>query len=689
MKHYTLALLLVTALAAPLTIQAQTVPPLMNVQARLAKPDGTPLPDGTYTVTLSLWDVATGGSAMTDQLWTETETVTTHNGAFAALLGKTTALTGSLFNGNLYLQIQVGSAAPLTPRQQLVSVAYAMKANSVANGSITGASIASGTITADKFAAGAISGWLLSGNAATNPATNFLGTMDAQPLLFRVNNQRVMRFEDVIDTANNIRSSNVVGGIGDNAVTNKAYGVVIAGGGQFFTNGQPSQPNTVDHSYGVITGGSLNTVMNGFGIIGGGFNNTVKGDFAIIAGGRQQENDSGDSFLGGGVGNYLDAAARGQFVGGGISNIGQGTNDVIGGGESNNAQGKDSVIGGGGGNYAGADYTTVAGGYNNQATQSAAFVGGGNLNVASNYQATVAGGNNNTASGTNAAIGGGSVNVASGLASTVAGGYSNTATGDYSFAAGYRAKAAGKGCFVWADSQASDFYGADNGFYVRAATGVRFNTNNAGTAGNARLTTGDGQFGYVHSNGTVDVSSYVGSGAGWYGTNTNHPLAFYTANSSAQMTLFQTGRLGIGFGLTGVSYPLTVNGAIYCTSFINASDARFKRSIHTLDNALDTVLTLRGVSYEWDKAKWPERKFDDGTQIGFIAQEVEKVLPGLVSTDAQGYKAVNYIGAVPVLVEAMKTQQKQIDAAKKENAELKTRLARLEAAVERMQNARK
>ena len=160
--------LLLLALSAPAFAQVSPVPPLMNFQARLAKPDGTPVADGTYTVTLSLWDVASGGSVMTDQLWTETETVTAHNGLFSAVLGNTTALTDSLFSGAVYLEVQVGADPALAPRQQLVTVAHAFKADvalSVPDNSITDANIVSVDFSKiTNFPTGTGGGWNLTGN---------------------------------------------------------------------------------------------------------------------------------------------------------------------------------------------------------------------------------------------------------------------------------------------------------------------------------------------------------------------------------------------------------------------------------------------------------------------------------------------------------------------------------------------
>ena len=128
------------AFSAPAFAQVNPVPPLMNFQGRLTKPDGTPLPDGAHSVVFSLYNAKTGGTLV----WSETDSVTSRNGAFAVLLGNVTALSDAVFSSNTWLEIKIDGAAPLTPRQQLVSVAHAFKADTVPDGSITGAKIAGG-----------------------------------------------------------------------------------------------------------------------------------------------------------------------------------------------------------------------------------------------------------------------------------------------------------------------------------------------------------------------------------------------------------------------------------------------------------------------------------------------------------------------------------------------------------------
>ena len=80
---------------------------------------------------------------------------------------------------------------------------------------------------------------------------------------------------------------------------------------------------------------------------------------------------------------------------------------------------------------------------------------------------------------------------------------------------------------------------------------------------------------------------------------------------------------------------------------------------------------MQGIYYNWNTNKFPELQFTNKQQIGFSAQEVEKIFPELVITDANGYKAVDYGKLSPVLVEAIKEQQKKMDEMKQEIEDLK------------------
>ena len=109
------------------SVQIAAVAPLLSYQGRLLEPtNGQPKPDGAYSFTFRIYDVATGGTA----LWTETKSINVTNGLFTTLLGDTTTFPANLFNGqNLWLGITIASDPEATPRQRLAPVAYAMYAD--------------------------------------------------------------------------------------------------------------------------------------------------------------------------------------------------------------------------------------------------------------------------------------------------------------------------------------------------------------------------------------------------------------------------------------------------------------------------------------------------------------------------------------------------------------------------------
>lgn len=101
-------------------------------------------------------------------------------------------------------------------------------------------------------------------------------------------------------------------------------------------------------------------------------------------------------------------------------------------------------------------------------------------------------------------------------------------------------------------------------------------------------------------------------------------------------------------------------GQITCVDLNETSDLRYKENITPLSNPLDKVLAMRGVSYQQKQQKASKKVSSKKSKIGFIGQEVEAVLPEIVSTNSEGYKSVSYTRLTAVLVEAMKEQQKLI-----------------------------
>ena len=100
------------------------------------------------------------------------------------------------------------------------------------------------------------------------------------------------------------------------------------------------------------------------------------------------------------------------------------------------------------------------------------------------------------------------------------------------------------------------------------------------------------------------------------------------------------------------------SGEFKADAFVYTSDRRLKENIQVIPNALDKVMALEGVSFEWIADESNDKN------LGFIAQDIESVLPEVVSTGEDGLKAVEYGNIVAVLVEAIKEQQKEIDELK-------------------------
>ncbi len=111
------------------------------------------------------------------------------------------------------------------------------------------------------------------------------------------------------------------------------------------------------------------------------------------------------------------------------------------------------------------------------------------------------------------------------------------------------------------------------------------------------------------------------------------------------------------------------NGILSVGGLVETSDRNEKQNIQTVDNALDKVMNMRGVNFEWKQNASETRSTD--TQLGFVAQELEEVLPEVVMTNEDGQKSVAYSHVTAVLVEAVKELQATIETLKAEVESLK------------------
>jgi len=94
----------------------------------------------------------------------------------------------------------------------------------------------------------------------------------------------------------------------------------------------------------------------------------------------------------------------------------------------------------------------------------------------------------------------------------------------------------------------------------------------------------------------------------------------------------------------------------------SSSDIRLKDNIKTIDNALDKVNSIQGIEFDWIEKE--KVHGNSGHDVGVIAQEIEKVLPDVVTTRESGYKAVKYEKIVPLLIEAIKELTNEINELK-------------------------
>jgi hypothetical protein len=147
--------------------------------------------------------------------------------------------------------------------------------------------------------------------------------------------------------------------------------------------------------------------------------------------------------------------------------------------------------------------------------------------------------------------------------------------------------------------------------------------------------------GGVNATGDKSVTNDTSTNASYYpamySVTSGVPSVSYTSNSKLYFN------------------PST--GTLNSTIYNSLSDKKKKKNVKKIKNAVETVNQLNGVEFQW--------KESGAKSYGVIAQELEQIIPDLVSTDNNGNKSVNYNGLFGFLINAIKEQQKQIDDLKK------------------------
>jgi hypothetical protein len=121
------------------------------------------------------------------------------------------------------------------------------------------------------------------------------------------------------------------------------------------------------------------------------------------------------------------------------------------------------------------------------------------------------------------------------------------------------------------------------------------------------------------------------------------------------------------------AYAFSIFGSLWVNGTTYASDERFKQNITAIESPLQKLLQLKGVEYEMNTKEFVKNHFQQGRQIGLLAQDVEKIIPEAVN-EKDGYKGVDYARLVPLLIESIKELNKKVEEQKQEIEQLKSRI---------------
>jgi hypothetical protein len=191
---------------------------------------------------------------------------------------------------------------------------------------------------------------------------------------------------------------------------------------------------------------------------------------------------------------------------------------------------------------------------------------------------------------------------------------------------------------------------ADRTITLPNATGTIALTSDIPTS-NSSLTNGEGYISSFDITTQTD-SKYLRSNA------SDSASGVITFSNSTASTSKTTGALVVAGGV-GIGGALNVGGDVVAYA---SSDERLKDNIELISNPIEKVQSLKGVTWDWnDNADELQQSLPN---VGVIAQDVEKVLPQLVTDRDNGFKGVDYAKLTGLLIEAIKDQQKQIDELK-------------------------
>jgi hypothetical protein len=324
----------------------------------------------------------------------------------------------------------------------------------------------------------------------------------------------------------------------------------------------------------------------------------------------------------------------------------------------------------------------------------------GNLTFASGIVSTAMGDNTQASGERSTAMG--SVTTASGFVSTAMGyntqasGYKSTAmgektsaSGDYTTAMGFVTTASGDASTAMGERTQASGNGSTALGTVTEASGSYSTAMGAGTTASGFVSTALG--GSTVASGQYSTTSGVVTTAEDFlsfaiGVHNKTDETPNPENFSYQNTAFVIGNGGydIEGSYVGTSdtfsnaFEVLFDGTTTIAGDLNInSDARLKSNIISLGATLSKLLQIDGKTYTMKKDTNHKKK------IGLLAQDIEKVFPELV-TETNDIKSVNYQGLVPVLINAMKEQQDEINSYKTELSNQRKEIDELKSMVEKL-----
>ena len=154
----------------------------------------------------------------------------------------------------------------------------------------------------------------------------------------------------------------------------------------------------------------------------------------------------------------------------------------------------------------------------------------------------------------------------------------------------------------------------------------------------------------------------AGDGSRLQFRNTINSVGHWELYGKADGSNSNTAFFNAYYSPVGDAMILRGNGNVWFRGSVSQnSDARLKKDITRLKDPSEKLMTLSGYQYHWKDAR-----LDSNWQTGLLAQEVEKVMPELVTTSNDGTKSVNYTGLIPYLLEEIKLMRKELNAIKKQ-----------------------